>query len=126
MNQIFVYGTLKRGEGNHRLIAGKYAKFRPAAAQGLLFDLGAFPGAWFEGDHFLYGEVFEFEDVGEVLPSLDRLEGCPTLYKRIRVPLFDPETLEPDGTEAWTYEYHRKLDGDRLIPGGIWKDSCTK
>ncbi|MDR0327286.1 MAG: gamma-glutamylcyclotransferase [Planctomycetaceae bacterium] len=123
MNQIFVYGTLKCGGGNHRYIEGKFSHCRPAAAKGLLFDLGPFPAAWFKGEPFLYGEVFAFEDVKSVLPSLDRLEGCPTLYRRIRVSLFDPETLEPDGTQAWAYEYHRKLADNQLIPSGIWEIS---
>ena len=122
-DQVFVYGTLKQGGGNHRFIAGKYTKCRPAAAHGVLFDLGAFPAAWFEGDGFLYGEVFEFEDVSAVLPALDRLEGHPTFYKRKRIPLFDLETLEPDGTDAWAYEYLQKLGEERCIPSGIWEKS---
>jgi len=120
VNQIFVYGTLKCGESNHRLLAGKYLNVRPAATHGLLFDLGFFPAAWLRGNRFIYGEVFEFEDVEEVLPSLDRLEGHPNHYRRVLVPIFDSETLEADGTEAWAYEYHRKLGGNLLIPSGVW------
>jgi len=119
-NQIFVYGTLKRGKSNHGLLEGKYLAVRPAATCGLLFDLGAFPAARFCGEHFIYGEVFQFEDIGAVLPSLDRLEGVPTLYKRVRVPLFDPETLEADGTTAWSYEYSTMPDSKLLIPNGEW------
>ena len=104
---------------------------RSAATRGQLFDLGAFPGALFTdipelhmgygyGD-FIYGEVFEFTDAEDVLPSLDALEGVPTLYRRVRIRLFDPETLEPDGTTAWAYEYHRRPAEEQLIPTGTWQ-----
>ena len=123
INQIFVYGTLKCGKSNHRLLEGKYLSVRPAATHGLLFDLGYYPAAWLRGNRFIYGEVFEFENVMDVLPSLDMLEGHPNHYRRVLVPMFAPETLEADGTEAWAYEYHRELGSDLLIPSGVWRPS---
>ena len=130
-DHIFVYGTLMRGQSNHRLIEGKYQSVRSAATRGLLFDLGAFPGAIFTdipelhmgygyGD-FIFGEVFTFTNVETILPALDRLEGVPTLYRRVQVRLCDPETLEPDDTKAWAYEFHRRPSDDQFIPNGIWQ-----
>ena len=120
INQIFVYGTLKCGESNHRLIADKYVEVRPAVTYGMLFDLGAYPAAWLRGNRHIYGEVFQFENVESILQVLDKLEGVPTLYRRVCIPVLDPETLDVDGTEAWAYEYNRILGKDLLIPAGVW------
>jgi len=126
-DRVFVYGTLKRGGSNHGLIAGRYSTVSPAVVLGMLFDLGPFPAAVFRGNRYLYGEVFEFEDVTAVLPALDMLEGCPTLYRRIRIPLLDPATLGTSGMGAWAYEYvnSESLGQDNLIPSGEWEISRT-
>ena len=120
MDQVFVYGTLKCGKSNHWLLEGKYSAVRQAAVCGQLFDLGAYPVARFGGNRFIYGEVFQFDDIDLVLPALDRLEGVPTLYRRVRVPLFDSQTLKKDGTTAWSYEYCRVPESKLLLPKGVW------
>src|SRR5262249_2027949 len=42
---LFVYGTLMRGYGLHRLLAGRAAYLGEGEVQGFLFDLGAYPAA---------------------------------------------------------------------------------
>ncbi|WP_295393346.1 gamma-glutamylcyclotransferase [uncultured Thiodictyon sp.] len=120
-HQVFVYGTLLRGEVNHHLLAG--AQFlgdhRTAPCFSLVL-LGAYPGAVQTGMTALVGEVFALNTGG--LRRLDRLEEYPKLYTRRQLPT-------PYG-RAWVYLY-RGQRGDRArLPGGDWRalvadpDSC--
>jgi gamma-glutamylaminecyclotransferase len=120
-HQVFVYGTLLRGEVNHQLLAG--AQFLGAHRTAPCFSLvllGAYPGAVRGGMTALVGEVFRLNTRG--LKRLDRLEEYPRLYTRRRLPT-------PYGW-AWVYLYRgRRRDRPRL-PGGEWRalvadpDSC--
>lgn len=78
---VFVYGTLKRGHGNHRLLeAGGARLLGTDSIKGWsMHDLGAFP-AVAEGWDTVHGEVFEVD--AETLARLDRLEGIPSFYQR--------------------------------------------
>ena len=81
MRNIFVYGTLKKGYGNHRVMQNAEGVFvQEDTLQGYdIYDLGGIPGV-IEGEGEVTGEVFSVSDEG--LPYLDRLEGHPTFYKR--------------------------------------------
>jgi gamma-glutamylcyclotransferase (GGCT)/AIG2-like uncharacterized protein YtfP len=105
MDLVFVYGSLKRGQTHHHLLAT--ARFEgEARASGLaLHDLGPFPmaiaaaqpEAGSETDLEtvpVSGEVFAVDR--ETLEQLDRLEGVPRLYQRQRLELLD-------GRLAWVY-----------------------
>lgn len=86
-HKVFVYGTLKRGYGNHRLIA---------EGKGEFVGLDAAPGALYGGHGFPFvkpvkqrrgnwvgGEVWAVDDA--TLARLDGLEGHPRFYIRTRV-----------------------------------------
>jgi len=120
---IFVYGSLKRGQANHHLLAP--ARFEgDGRAEGLvLHDLGPFPMAIAapppaaQGDSVagacpsrIEGEVFAVD--GETLQRLDRLEGVPRLYQRHRQQLLD-------GRWAWVYlgQPHQVRHGPALASG---------
>ena len=113
---VFVYGTLKQGYGNHRLLANsEYCG--PAAFvtnEHTLRDLGAFPGVValpprpkddqgvYIGRLFLYkieGELYKVTD--EELKALDRLEGHPSFYTRTRT----NKVMQGDKTysKCWIY-----------------------
>lgn len=82
-NTVFVYGTLQRGHGNHRLLDVEGAALVGRAQTVKKFDLitDGLPYVFPESGSFhVKGEVYEVTD--EVLASLDRLEGHPRLYKR--------------------------------------------
>ena len=84
----FVYGSLLRGEANHRLL--QRARFVRAARTSPVFtmvDLGAFPGILAGGTTAIAGEVYEVDE--DTLRALDRLEGHPTFYRRHEVELDD-------------------------------------
>ena|SRR5690606_22055468 len=101
MHRVFVYGTLKRGHGNNRLLAHATLVGRYVTQLPLLFKcLGGFPGLVRTREYEpapppreVGGEVWEVND--EQLESLDWLEGHPSFYERQRIRVA--------GEEVWTY-----------------------
>lgn len=93
---VFVYGTLKRGYGNHRLMRG--SRFVCEAVTGRKFQLqcnGGFPSLFnsTESSGNIIGEVYEVDD--ETLSGLDTLEGVSFgMYARESV------VVKPIGGEA--------------------------
>lgn len=115
---VAVYGTLKRGERNHALVAratpmGAYR----SAPHYALYDLGSYPAAVAGGEQALQLEIYRVD--AEQLAALDALEGHPVLYRRKRrnVPGFGP---------VWLYEMDvvtvAKLFGlrARRLPQAQW------
>ena len=122
-NLVFVYGTLKKGFGNHRLLTK--AKFIANACifDGKMLDLGAFP-ALVEGDMDIEGELYEVDKA--TFAALDRLEGHPTFYKRKRVEAyFSTDEYDMATAEAWCYflSKNSQVHYEKLCPvieEGIW------
>ena len=111
--RVFVYGTLRAGEPNHRLLHGyeQVATLRTAPTFELV-NLGAFPAVTRGGSTAVVGEVYEVWS--DTLADLDHLEGHPDFYRR--------ETIElEDGSEVSAY-LMRPADarGYRSIPTGDW------
>jgi gamma-glutamylaminecyclotransferase len=103
--RLFLYGTLKRGGSNHRLMAGQ-RYVGPAATAPLyrLFDLGPFPGLIEDGaGRSVRGELWDVTP--ECLGALDRFEG-------IDVGLFRRGAIElADGKQVQGYFYIGSGDG---------------
>ena len=101
---LFVYGTLKRGERNHRLLAGQRFVGPAVTAPGFrLFDLGPYPGVVRAAGGLVRGELFDvFVRCRE---ELDEFEGVPTLFDRTTIEL-------ADGTTAAAYLYARPVPPD--------------
>lgn len=95
MHLVFVYGTLKRGQLNHKLLYPIQPIF--GVAQG--FDIHAGPQFPFaiKGQGRIKGEVYEVDD--KTLALLDKLEGVPTLYQRVKAKVI---TYKGD-LECWIY-----------------------
>lgn len=113
--KVFVYGTLLRGEANHRLLEHStfvgYAR-TPAAYR--LHSLGGFPGMVLGGNSIVEGEVYDV-DVA-TLARLDRLEGHPSFYRRMWIRL-------GNGTRALTYLLPQHRVSERaVIASGNWRD----
>jgi gamma-glutamylcyclotransferase (GGCT)/AIG2-like uncharacterized protein YtfP len=102
MPLLFVYGTLKRGHRNHRLLAGqRFVRATETVPEFRLYDLGPFPGMVRHPDGGpVRGELFLVS--GCCLDELDDFEGVPDLFTRERVEL-------ADGEEAWAYQYARPV-----------------
>ena len=78
----------------------------------MLYDLGSFPGVVPNPGTDVVGEAIDLEgytqdQLATVLRSLDRYEGCPTLYRReqVTINLFDKTQAA-----AWVYIFN--ADGD--------------
>jgi gamma-glutamylaminecyclotransferase len=80
MTLLFVYGTLRRGERNHRLLADQQfvadAETEPAYRK---LDLGSHPGL-VAGTDVVPGELWRVNDC--CLAELDEFEEVPTLFDR--------------------------------------------
>lgn len=122
---VFVYGTLRKGQGNHGRLAGARFVGRGKTVDRMtLLDVnGYFPAVVpIDGPSRIVGEVYDVD--AATLKSLDQLEGYPHHYDRKR---FDVELLDTDRAArhvvAWIYFY--PPDGQRVadvIPSGDWCD----
>jgi gamma-glutamylcyclotransferase (GGCT)/AIG2-like uncharacterized protein YtfP len=117
LRQVFVYGTLKRGQCRERCWPFRPESVEPAWIEGSLFDLGPYP-ALREGTDRVLGEVWTIaeEHLARTLSELDEVEGYAgrkdDLYQRVEVEYF---TLDGDTGNAYTYRYN----GDLTARGGI-------
>jgi gamma-glutamylcyclotransferase (GGCT)/AIG2-like uncharacterized protein YtfP len=115
--RVFVYGTLMRGEANHRWLAG--ARLLAGAARTAacyeLHDLGAFPALALDGADAVAGELYEVD--AHDLDRLDELEGHPAYYVRSAVRLHDGSTAV-----AYTMERAGLAEASLgVILGGNWR-----
>lgn len=96
ITRVFVYGSLMRGMGNHRVIGatGTFEGKATSLATFSMVSLGAFPGIIFGGSTPIAGETYLIDDA--TLANLDRMEGHPHFYCRTEIAL-------DDGTLAQAY-----------------------
>jgi gamma-glutamylcyclotransferase (GGCT)/AIG2-like uncharacterized protein YtfP len=106
---VFVYGTLKRGGENHRVIAGQRFVGEARTEPGFrLYQLDGYPGMVEAGagGRSIEGELWEVDD--PALARLDELEGTASgLYARVPLRLQPPH----GGVAAETYLYRRSIAG---------------
>jgi gamma-glutamylaminecyclotransferase len=111
--KVFVYGSLKRGEGNHAVLGS--ARFVREATTEPRFTVVAqetYPAMIEGGTTAVHGEVFEIDE--PMLAALDAFEGHPDYYRRITLAL-------DDGSEAFAYvRNHADVAGRQPIISGRW------
>lgn len=101
-NLFFVYGTLKAGRGNNRILGDSTLLGKSLTCNYYtLLNLGC-PGAIIDANgKQILGEVYEVTSK-EVVQSLDRLENNGNFYTRVLRPV---ELVESDEVlSAWIYE----------------------
>jgi len=116
-HKIFVYGSLKRGGGNHGLMAGQRfiatGRTQPVYR---LFALDSYPAMVdaAQDGRSIQGEIWEIDP--ERMPTLDQLEDLEHgMYARVKIPLLAPHNkLKVEG-----YVYRRSIAG-RKECGEIW------
>ena len=117
---VFVYGTLMKGMLRHSVLEQDCEFICKGSVQGELYDLGNYPGL-VAGEKTVYGEVYQAEDMLDVIQKLDLIEGSGGSD-----PLFS-RTIQKVNTEQgekWAYVYHyaQSLDSCIEIESGNWKD----
>lgn len=117
MEKIFVYGTLKEGYGNHRLLtrSKKLGNYTVPSDSLCLVDLGPFPAVVhkevFGISTPITGEVYEVDD--ETFQSVDWLEGYPSFYNRTEI--------ETDYGTAWVYYLPKtRAKYVAICKNGVW------
>ena len=119
MGLIFVYGTLKRGNGLHSALEG--AEFISEAITldpiFKMFCNGAFPHVSnvSKGGYRISGELYKVSD--EILQDLDLVEGHPNHYRRV-----DIEFMLEDGSRIMgqMYIYNGSGANHNEITSGCW------
>jgi gamma-glutamylcyclotransferase (GGCT)/AIG2-like uncharacterized protein YtfP len=92
-HRMFVYGTLRVGEPNHRRLAGAEVVGPARTALGFrLYHLGAFPGMVAIGTGRVVGELVLVTDA--IRARVDELEGHPRFYQRTAIRLDDDTVAE--------------------------------
>ena len=108
---VAVYGSLKQGHGNNRLLADSrclgVTRTRPEYT---LYSLGYFPCVAPHGDTAVQVEVYEVDE--RVFGNLDRLEGYPSFYDR--------KKIDTEYGEAWMYFIDEERDDNVKIASGVW------
>lgn len=109
---VAVYGTLREGHGNHRLLEGsKYHGTEQSVPEFTLNSLGGLP-ALTAGEGEVVIELYEVDDA--TFSRLDQLEGYPDFYDRRVIPT--------SRGEAWVYFMHDLSDRwhSEVIKSGDW------
>lgn len=113
---LFVYGTLKRGYGNHRYLEGaSFIGEGETVEEYEMYDCGVPIVCKGRRVSKVKGELYEVDE--GVLRRVDELEGHPYCYCRKRV------RVEVGGKEydAWMYFWVRPVRGGILLRDGEWK-----
>lgn len=116
MHKVFVYGTLKKGQGLSRALdTSKFIREDETTDKMCMLNLHAYPGVVREPKlSTIKGELYEVDD--ETFKTLDHIEGYPRLYTRQEIKLRSNET-------AWIYIYNHKNGkvSYNAIENGIWE-----
>jgi gamma-glutamylcyclotransferase (GGCT)/AIG2-like uncharacterized protein YtfP len=114
--KVAVYGTLRKNQGNHRLLVD--SKFLgEGTTGGIMYSMGGFPAVDITGDKEIKIEVYSVDE--QTLNRLDGLEGYPHFYNR-------SEIKTPYGA-AWIYHIDKKeLLNYPLIQSGDWVEYRSK
>lgn len=116
---LFVYGTLRRGNGNrHARLLDRAALFLGSGrVQGRLYRVRWYPGMTLrssEGE-WVVGDLFRLRDPA-TLAALDEYEGANE-YRRV---LTTAVLEDGEATRCWVYEYIGPVKEERRIKSGDW------
>lgn len=112
---MFVYGSLKRGYPNHRLLESCMISCKQATIKGTLYDIKlGFPALQLKGNYTIKGELAQIDE--RVLPYFDHFEGVPRFYQR------EETDVNVDGKTVKAYVYTMKIlpANSSIIKNGQW------
>lgn len=105
---ISVYGSLKKGFGNHRLLANSRFLSHGVIKDAILVSLSAYPALYINqllGDNV---QVEIYRVTPEEFRSLDMLEGYDTFYNRTEVSI---EVVSGVYIRTWIYHFNGDYKG---------------
>ena len=108
--KVFVYGTLMKGEANHKYLEGSKYLGKATIRGYEMYDVGWYP-AIVAGDSLIVGELYQVS-IGD-MPSIDMLEGEGHLYDKTCETVTD---AEGNTIFALVYVYKRECSGLKRIP----------
>lgn len=114
-----VYGTLRNGWGNHRLLDNEHCTFLGTERTLPLFhmiSLGGFPGVIPNGKQEITIEIYEVNSP-EVERRLDQLEGYPRFYQKMVI-----ETKWGPANIYILSEDYLKKDSYPIVKSGDWAE----
>ncbi len=119
---IFVYGTLRKHEGNHGFLVNAECLAQQCWTHGLLYDTGlGYPGMVADDHGRVYGELYQVTE--EELKAIDGLEGYEqgrrnNLFERVRRPIYTDWGIK----EAFVYLLGDVNQGNQIpVAHGDWK-----
>jgi len=113
---VAVYGSLRKGLHNHRLLANARCLGIDYIPNFNMFSMGSFP--FLKPVETLALTTVEVYNASpEEFRNLDRLEGYPSFYDRKQVPT--------TYGSAWVYFIDRPNTTHQLITSGDWKEHYT-
>tara|TARA_R110000751_G_scaffold10671_6_gene38666 strand:+ start:2846 stop:3217 length:372 start_codon:yes stop_codon:yes gene_type:complete len=108
MENLFVYGSLKKGFGNHRVLENsQYVGVSETGYSYEMVDLGYFPGVIKNEVAPIFGEIYLVDE--DTMQALDRLEGNGSFYNRQLIWLGGIFT-------AWMYFLVTRPEGGKMSP----------
>ena len=111
ISQVFVYGTLKRGQRNHHYLAeAEFVGDHLTDECFSMYQFDDYPAVTENGNHAISGEIYRVNQLE--FEMLDELEGYPHFYQRIE--------LDSDYGCVWMYIVKAELCQDRAGLVGTW------
>lgn len=109
---VAVYGSLRRGMGNHRLLERAQYEGTCFVSGFEMYSLGGFPFIRPDNDKDkkVFAELYKVSD--NEFARLDMLEGYPHFYNRKQI-------QTPDGA-AWIYFIDQVGDPSMIVEDGDW------
>jgi gamma-glutamylcyclotransferase (GGCT)/AIG2-like uncharacterized protein YtfP len=127
---VFVYGTLMRGEALHDAVLECHPEsILLAEMHGWLVDVGGVPALLRGEGHedWVCGELVACRGFQALLRRLDEIEGFrgfgspDNTYRRIATGV---GMMDGHDRFAWTYIYARPAERATPIPSGDWREHC--
>lgn len=114
--RVAVYGTLKRGRSNSRVLQGSHFLGSDTLPGLALYHLGAYPGAVEEPSFTVHVEVYAVSE--PTLKTLDELEDFSP--ERPKSSLYIRRTMDTRHGPAWVYIYNRPVKTIQRLNSGRW------
>ena len=111
---LFIYGTLKRGSPQNRLLTGQqFLGTAETLPQYRLYENGLYPCLVHDQDHgtTVHGELWTVTE--QTLASIDEYEGAPSVFSR------QPIAIAGQEAPVWAYFFLGDVSSFRDC-GGTW------